>query len=224
MWTGGSATSKTISGLRVSIRYSIEVAAVGAGVVGVFSDPVIADESEQMKVGLCCRSSVAHFLVLLLCEISAPIPSCANWATTWAFDHTQWAVYRAGSRLFSLITIIPSLCDAPSAPGGVAVSEATGSSVRVTWTAAPPGNIELLEYRVSFQRLTGRGCDGQHSNTDSVNNMTTDYTVMGLSGLSTYKIGVVAATTFGLSMGVTSDTFDTLPTRESWVCLLLFHM
>ena len=44
---GGSTTSKTISGLRVSIRYSIEVAAVGAGVAGVFSDPVIADESEQ---------------------------------------------------------------------------------------------------------------------------------------------------------------------------------
>ena len=100
----------------------------------------------------------------------------------------------------------------------MAVSEATGSSVRVTWTAAPPGNIELLEYRVSFQRLTGRGCDGLHNNTDSVNNTTTDYTIMGLSGLSTYKIGVVAATTFGLSMGVTSDTFDTLPTREFWVC------
>ena len=104
---------------------------------------------------------------------------------------------------------------APSAPSGVAVSEATGSSVRVTWTAAPPGNVELLGYQVSFERLPGRGCDSFHNDTKSVSSTTTDDTVTGLSGLSTYRISVAAANIFGLSVGITSDTFDTLPTRES---------
>ena len=45
----GSATSTTIDGLKVSVRYSIQVAAMGAGVAGVFSDAVIADASEQYR-------------------------------------------------------------------------------------------------------------------------------------------------------------------------------
>ena len=45
---GGSSTSTTISGLQGSTHYSVEVAAVGAGELGVFSDPVTADASELM--------------------------------------------------------------------------------------------------------------------------------------------------------------------------------
>ena len=45
---GGSATSATIGGLQGSSHYSVEVAAVGAGELGVFSDPVTADTSELM--------------------------------------------------------------------------------------------------------------------------------------------------------------------------------
>ena len=105
---------------------------------------------------------------------------------------------------------------APSAPSGVAVSEATGSNVRVTWTALH-GDIELLAYQVSFERLPGRGCDSLHNDTKNVSSTTTDYTVTGLSGLSAYRISVAAANIFGLSMGVTSTIFDSLPTRESWV-------
>ena len=86
----------------------------------------------------------------------------------------------------------------------------------MTWTASP-GNAELLGYLVSFERLTGRGCHSLHKDTDSVNSMTTDYTVMGLSGLSTYEMSVAAVTSFGLSGVVTSDTIDTLPSRESCV-------
>ena len=40
---GGSVTSVTINGLQGSTRYSIEVAAVGAGETGVFSSPVTID-------------------------------------------------------------------------------------------------------------------------------------------------------------------------------------
>ena len=108
---------------------------------------------------------------------------------------------------------------APSAPSGVAISEATGSSVRVTWTAAPPGDVELLGYQVSFERLPGRGCDALHNDTRSVSSTTADDTVMGLSGFSAYRISVAASNIFGSSVGVTSDTFDTLPTRESCVCV-----
>ena len=108
---------------------------------------------------------------------------------------------------------------APSAPSGVAVSEATGSSVSVTWTAAPPGDVELQGYQVSFERLPGLGCDTLHNDTKSVSSTTTDDTVTGLSGFSAYRINVAAFNTFGLSVGVTSDTFDTLPSRESCVCV-----
>ena len=45
---GGSATSATIGGLQGSSHYSVEVAAIGAGELGVFSDPVAADASELM--------------------------------------------------------------------------------------------------------------------------------------------------------------------------------
>ena len=58
----GSATSTTIDGLKVSVRYSIRVAAMGAGVAGVFSDPVIADESEQYRGPF--RSSVVQSVVV----------------------------------------------------------------------------------------------------------------------------------------------------------------
>ena len=117
-----------------------------------------------------------------------------------------------GTYLYFITSSISSL--APSAPSGVAVSEATGSSVRVTWTAALPGNVELLGYQVSFERLPGRGCVSLHNDTKSVSSTTADDTVMGLSGLSTYRISVASSNVFGLSMGVTSSTFNTLPTRE----------
>ena len=107
---------------------------------------------------------------------------------------------------------------APSAPSGVAVSEATGSSVRVTWTA-PPGDVELLGYQVSFERLPGWGCDSLHNATKNITSTTTDDTVTGLSGLSAYRISVAAFNIFGSSVGVTSNTFDTLPSRESCVCV-----
>ena len=45
---GGSATSATISGLQRSSHYSVEVAAIGAGDLGVFSYPVAVDASELM--------------------------------------------------------------------------------------------------------------------------------------------------------------------------------
>ena len=45
---GGSATSATIGGLQGSSHYSVEVAAIGAGELGVFSDPVAADASKLM--------------------------------------------------------------------------------------------------------------------------------------------------------------------------------
>ena len=45
---GGSTTSATIGGLQGSSHYSVEVAAIGAGELGVFSDPVVADTSELM--------------------------------------------------------------------------------------------------------------------------------------------------------------------------------
>ena len=53
---GESATSVTINGLRISTRYSIQVAAVGAGESGIFSDPVIADASEYNYV--CCMPTI----------------------------------------------------------------------------------------------------------------------------------------------------------------------
>ena len=80
---------------------------------------------------------------------------------------------------------------APSAPSGVAVSEATDSIIRVTWTA-PPGDIELLGYQVSFERLPGWGCDSLHNATKNITSTITDDTVTGLSGLSAYRISVAA--------------------------------
>ena len=96
------------------------------------------------------------------------------------------------------------------------VSEATGSSVRVTWTA-PAGNIELLGYQVSFERLTGTGCDSPHSATKNVSSTTTDDTVTGLSGFSAYRMSVAAVNLFGLSMAINSTHINTLPARESCV-------
>ena len=93
----------------------------------------------------------------------------------------------------------------------------------MTWTA-PTGNAELLGYLVSFERLTGRGCDSLHNDTEGVNSTTTDYTVMGLSGLSTYRISIAAVSSFGLTGVVTSDTIDTLPSRESCVHSTLSYM
>ena len=77
---------------------------------------------------------------------------------------------------------------------------------------------------MSFERLTGRGCDSLHRDTDGVSSMTTDYTVMGLSGLSTYTMSVAAVSIFGSSGVVTSDTIDTLPSRESCVGTLHYYM
>ena len=97
----------------------------------------------------------------------------------------------------------------------VTVSGATGSSVRVTWTAAPSGSVELLGHQVTIERLTGRGCGSQHRQTYSVNLSTaTDYIVMGLSGLSTYRIEIVAVNIFGSSVSISNAPIDTLPSRE----------
>ena len=82
----------------------------------------------------------------------------------------------------------------------------------MTWTA-PTGNAELLGYRVSFERLTGRGCDSLHIDKYGVNT-TADYTVMGLSGLSTYRISIAAVNIFGSSGVITSDQLETLPSRQ----------
>ena len=117
----------------------------------------------------------------------------------------------------SIALYISSL--APSAPSGVAVSEATGSSVRVTWTAAPPGNVELLGYQVSFERLPGRGCDTLHNDTKSVSSTTTDDTVTGLSGFSAYRISVAAFNIFGLSVGVTIVTHSIPSPHVSLECV-----
>ena len=50
--TGGSSTSITINGLQGSTRYSIEVAAVGAGETGVFSSPITANASKSKYYSL----------------------------------------------------------------------------------------------------------------------------------------------------------------------------
>ena len=70
---GGSTTSKTISGLAVSVRYSIQVAAVGAGVTRVFSDPVIADESEQYRGPLL--QVLCSTVCKCSCNVCPPSPS-----------------------------------------------------------------------------------------------------------------------------------------------------
>ena len=97
--------------------------------------------------------------------------------------------------------------------------EPTNSSVRVTWTAsASAGSIALLGYRVSFERLiNGAGCDSPHNATKSVGSTTTDDTVTGLSGFSTYRISVSAGNIFGSSMDVNSNKLDTFSSRESCV-------
>ena len=69
----GSATSTTIDGLKASVRYSIQVAAFGAGVAGVFSNAVIADESEQYRGPLQVLCST-----VCCCVNLPPFPSCAN--------------------------------------------------------------------------------------------------------------------------------------------------
>ena len=120
---------------------------------------------------------------------------------------------------YSRFITVPSQCDSspvPSVPIGVVASEPTDSSVRVTWTA-PTGNIELLGYRVSFERLTGTGCDSFHNATKSVSSTTTDDTVTGLSGFSAYRISVIAINIFGSSVAINSNPISTLPTRESFL-------
>ena len=98
------------------------------------------------------------------------------------------------------------------------VSGTTDSSVRVTWIAAPAGSIELLGYQVSFERLTGRGCDSSHADTIDIGGMTTDYIVLGLSGLSTYRFSVAAVNIFGTSDFVSSETIDILPLGKLYSC------
>ena len=105
---------------------------------------------------------------------------------------------------------------APSVPRDVAASEPTNSSVRVTWTA-PNDNIEVLEYQVSIERLTGTGCDSSHNATKSVSSRTTNDTVTGLSGFSTYRISVTAINIFGSSLATNSNPISTLPRCESCV-------
>ena len=112
-----------------------------------------------------------------------------------------------------MFTNLQYCSSAPSAPTNIIVSEVTGFSVEVSWTA-PIGNVELLGYLVSFERFSGRGCDSPHSDTDHVNSITTDYTVVDLSGFSTYRIFVTATSIFGSSNFIASDAIDTLPSRE----------
>ena len=52
---GGSATSASIDGLQRYTRYSFEVAAIGAGKMGVFSGPVTANTSKQLYRRIICR-------------------------------------------------------------------------------------------------------------------------------------------------------------------------
>ena len=99
----------------------------------------------------------------------------------------------------------------------IVVSEATGSSVRVTWTASPD-NAELLGYLVSFERLAGRECDSLHNGTYTFGTTTANYTIMGLSGLSTYRMSIAAVNIFG-SSDVVTDAIDTL--HVSPVCIIL---
>ena len=74
---GGSATSATIGGLQGSSHYSFEVAAIGAGELGVFSDPVAADASELMI------KYIAHNLILYTdcCYCTASAASATSNAT-----------------------------------------------------------------------------------------------------------------------------------------------
>ena len=90
------------------------------------------------------------------------------------------------------------LSSAPSTPTGVAVSEVTSSTVQMRWTA-PADATSLLGYTVSFERVPGDGCDSPHSGSDSVGDMTTTYTFMGLSGFSTYSVSVAAVNKIGPS-------------------------
>ena len=57
----GSASSTILTGLKGFTRYSIEIAAIGAGEMGVFSSPLIADASEPL-------SSEVQSAVPLLCD------------------------------------------------------------------------------------------------------------------------------------------------------------
>ena len=128
-------------------------------------------------------------------------------------------VLSGSGRLFILRFInIPLLCDSSlaSVPSAVVASDPTGSSVRVTWTA-PADNIEVLEYQVSIERLTGTGCDSSHNATKSVSSTTTDDTVTGLSGFSAYRISVTEINILGSSVAINSNPISTLPACESCV-------
>ena len=57
----GSTSSTILTGLKGFTRYSIQIAAIGAGEMGVFSSPLIADASEPL-------SSEVPSAVPLLCD------------------------------------------------------------------------------------------------------------------------------------------------------------
>lgn len=80
------------------------------------------------------------------------------------------------------------------------------------WTDPAAATIPP-NYAVSLERASGRGCDAPHTHTDSISSGTTNYTVTGLSGLSTYSIGIAAGNVFGWS-DVISRTIETPPSRE----------
>ena len=90
---GGSATSATIGGLQRSSRYSVEVAAIGAGELGVFSDPVTTDASELMIImskyivhnlidailhSYCSLDSSDSFCNIFLCYTQRNCGSCCS--------------------------------------------------------------------------------------------------------------------------------------------------
>ena len=90
---GGSATSATIGGLQGSSRYSVEVAAIGAGELGVFSDPVTTDASELMIImskyivhnlidailhSYCSLDSSDSFCNIFLCYTQRNCGSCGS--------------------------------------------------------------------------------------------------------------------------------------------------
>ena len=119
---------------------------------------------------------------------------------------------------------------APSSPTAVTASGVTSSSARVTWAGVMDDS--LLGYKVSFERVSGRGCASSHTDTESVSSTTTAYTVMGLSGFSRYTVSVVAVNVFD-SSGVNNHTLETPASGEScthclkcaggYTCQLLLH-
>lgn len=106
-----------------------------------------------------------------------------------------------------LVQFFPSYI-VPSRPNIVAISEISASNYQVTWTV-PTSVVNIAGYVVSFERLSGRGCDGPHTDTAGVSSTATSYTLVGLSGFSTYAIRVAADSAFGTSLS--SQTFIDTP-------------